>query len=805
VPTIRAAVVKYLRSKVKLPETARLQAKPHGFKQNNSGPQPPNPTTSTAPKTDSSLKTENCPPKVSCLMSTPKMQFKIAGMDCAEEVSLLKKQLGPLVGGNQFLSFDVLNEIMTVSSSSATITAETIQAAVAQTGMTAVVWRDGVSLAVLPDTLFQRWGRTGLTVLSGLLTLGGFLVHWSLAGSLHEAIGSEGMGAQRQIPLLARSLFGLGILSGAWFVLPRAWLALRRLQPDMNLLMTFSVVGAATIGDWFEASTVAFLFSVSLLLEKWSIGHARRAVDALLDLTPPLARLLDPAGQQIELPPEQVPVGSTLLVKPGERLPLDGRVVQGTSDVNQAPMTGESLPVLKSPGDTVFAGTINGAGALEILSTKTAGSTTLAHLIRMVSEAQSRRSQSEQWVEKFAKIYTPVVLILALALFVIPTFGMGGAWHDWFYRSLVLLVIACPCALVISTPVSIVAAIAAAARQGVLIKGGAFVELPGRLAAMAFDKTGTLTEGRPTVVDVIPWNGYSEAELLDCVASLEARSEHPLGRAILRYAHANKIEIHPIEDYQLVAGKGATGRFQGKEIWAGSRRYLQERGAETDLIREQLDPLSSSGVTMVIVGQGDLLCGYITLADTIRTNAPAAIQELKALGIGSLVMLTGDNSPVAESIAKLTGLDEVQANLLPADKVTAIEQLVSRHGLVAMVGDGVNDAPAMARASLGIAMGAAGSDAALETADIALMSDDLSRLPWLVKHSRRTLQIIRMNIVIALGIKLFFVALTVLGFASLWGAIAADMGASLLVILNGLRLLKPQPPVAPSPPQSVPE
>jgi Cd2+/Zn2+-exporting ATPase len=573
----------------------------------------------------------------------------------------------------------------------------------------------------------------------------------------------------------------------------------------MNLLMTFSVVGAATIGDWFEASTVAFLFSVSLLLEKWSIGHARRAVDALLDLTPPLARLLNAAGQQIELPPVQVPVGSTLLVKPGERLPLDGRVVQGTSDVNQAPMTGESLPVLKSPGDTVFAGTINGAGALEILSTKTAGSTTLAHLIRMVSEAQSRRSQSEQWVEKFAKIYTPVVLILALALFVIPTIGWGGAWHDWFYRSLVLLVIACPCALVISTPVSIVAAIAAAARQGVLIKGGAFVELPGRLAAMAFDKTGTLTEGRPTVVEVIPWNGYSEAELLDCVASLEARSEHPLGRAILRYAHASKIEIHPIEDYQLVAGKGATGRFQGKEIWAGSRRYLQERGAETDLIREQLDPLSSSGVTMVIVGQGDLLCGYITLADTIRTNAPAAIQELKALGIGSLVMLTGDNSPVAESIAKLTGLDKVQANLLPADKVTAIEQLVSRHGLVAMVGDGVNDAPAMARASLGIAMGAAGSDAALETADIALMSDDLSRLPWLVKHSRRTLQIIRMNIVIALGIKLFFVALTVLGFASLWGAIAADMGASLLVILNGLRLLKSQPPVAPSPPQSVPE
>jgi len=723
-------------------------------------------------------------------MHSDKMQFKIAGMDCAEEVSVLKRELGPIVGGERNLSFDVLNEILTISCCSIEVLPETIQTAVARTGMAAVVWRSGPK-TVQQATLFERWGRTLLTAISGLLTLAGFATHLVMTQSVQEAIGSEGMGLTHQIPLPVGILYGLGILTGAWFVLPRAFLAIRRFQPDMNLLMTISVVGAAAIGDWFEASTVAFLFSVSLLLEKWSVGHARRAVETLLDLTPPMARLLDSHGHQKEVGPDQVPIGSKLLVKPGERFPLDGRVTQGNSYVNQAPMTGESLPIAKSVGDTVFAGTINGDGALEIQSTKTAGTTTLAHLIQMVSEAQSRRSHSEQWVERFARIYTPLVLALALAIFVIPPIVFGGNWHDWFYRSLVLLVIACPCALVISTPVSIVAAIAAAARQGVLIKGGAFIELPGRLKAIAFDKTGTLTHGKPSVVSMVPLNGHSEEELLERVSSLESRSEHPLGNSILVHAKAKNIQIREVEDFQIIPGKGATARLDGKVFWLGSRRYLEERGQATEELLVNLDSLSQQGVTFVVVGNEHHICGYVALSDTVRPDALNAVRELRDLGITPIVMLTGDNVATARMIAQAVGVDEVQADLLPAEKVTAIESLVSRYHSVAMVGDGVNDAPAMARSSLGIAMGAAGSDTALETADIALMSDDLSRLPWLVRHSRRTLDIIRTNIIFALGIKILFVILTLFGFASLWAAIAADMGASLLVIFNGLRLLNP--------------
>ena len=722
-------------------------------------------------------------------MQVEQLQFKIDGMDCAEEVAVLKKELGPIVGGEDRLSFDLLNAKLTISKGAVAVTHETVLVAVARTGMKAEVWKDGPR-SIEKASFFQRRGRALLTAVSGLFTVAGFVAHAAIAGSIQEAMGSEGMGLAHNIPVAVQVLYGLGILAGAWFVLPRAWLSLRRLRPDMNLLMTVAVAGAAGLGDWFEASTVAFLFSVSLLLEKWSVGHARRAVESLLDLTPPMARLLLPDGSQKEVPPDQVPVGTILLVKPGERFPLDGRVVHGSSHVNQAPITGESLPVTKSPGDTIFAGTINGEGALEVQSTKLSRETTLAHVIRMVGESQSRRSRSEQWVERFAQVYTPVVLGLSLVVFVAPLLLFGGSWSEWFYRALVLLVIACPCALVISTPVSVVAAIAAAARQGVLIKGGAFVELPGRLRAIAFDKTGTLTEGKPTVVSVIPLNGHTESELLERIASLESRSEHPLGKAILAYAQERNVPIRPAEDYQVVPGKGATARFDGTNYWLGSHRYLEERGQETPEVHAQLESMSQGGVTVVIVGNDRHVCGYVALADRVRPDALKAVTELGVLGIEKIVMLTGDNTPTAKVIAQASGVEDVRADLLPADKVTAIEDLVSQYGLVAMVGDGVNDAPAMARASLGIAMGAAGSDTALETADIALMSDDLTRIPWLVAHSRRALGIIRMNIAFSLSIKMIFVALTFLGFASLWAAIAADMGASLLVIFNGLRLLQ---------------
>jgi Cd2+/Zn2+-exporting ATPase len=467
--------------------------------------------------------------------------------------------------------------------------------------------------------------------------------------------------------------------------------------------------------------------------------------------------------------------------------------VRGASDVNQAPITGESVPVPKNDGAEVFAGTINGDGVLEIECTKSSGDSTLAQIIRMVGEAQSRRAPSEQWVEKFARVYTPAVMGLAAAVLLIPPLLFAGAWSDWLHRSLVLLVIACPCALVISTPVSVVAALAAAARNGVLVKGGVYIEAPARQRAIAIDKTGTLTEGEPAVVEIVPLSGHDETELLERAAALEAHSNHPLARAIMAAATERGIEIPVADDFNVIQGKGTRAKVNGRHYWLGSHRYLEERGQETPEIHEKLEAMSSAGRTVVIIGHEDHVCGFISLADQVRPAAKQTIQDLRKAGVQHVVMLTGDNDGTARAIADATGVDEVHAELLPADKVSAVEALVEKYGDVAMVGDGVNDAPALGRASLGIAMGAVGSDAAIETADIALMSDDLSKLPWLIKHSRRTLAIIYQNITFSLAVKSLFVILTFTGFASLWAAIAADMGASLLVIFNGLRLLRTGP------------
>lgn len=709
-------------------------------------------------------------------------------MDCAEEVAVLKREVGPVVGGEDRLGFDILNGKMTVLPPASDVTPEAIIGAVGQTGMRAEVWRDAARETVTEGT-WQRHGRTIATIASGSLALLGFMVHVILAGGISAAIGSEGLGVVHHVPLAARVPYLLAILAALWHIVPKAWRAARRLRPDMNLLMTVAVVGAIGIGEWFEAATVAFLFALSLTLESWSVARARRAVAALLELAPPVARLKKADGTEEQVPPEQVQVGDHFVVMPGEKLPLDGQVVAGTSHINQAPITGESAPVSKQPGDQVFAGTINGDGALGVECTKPASDTTLAHIIRLVAEAQSRRAPSEQWVEKFARVYTPVVMGLAVSFLIVPPLFFGGAWGDWFYRSLVLLVIACPCALVISTPVSIVAALAASARNGVLIKGGTYVEAPARLQAIALDKTGTLTEGKPRVLEVVPLSGHDESELLERAAAMESRSDHPLAQAIVAFAKERGVRFVPAEDFQIIQGKGATARFNGERYWLGSHRYLEERGQETEEDHRRLEALSQGGRTVVVIGNESHVCGMIALADAVRPGAKQTLQAIRDAGLKHIVMLTGDNRETAQAIAAETGVDEVHAELLPADKVTAVEELVTKYGSVAMVGDGVNDAPALGRASLGIAMGAAGSDAAIETADIALMSDDLSKLPWLVQHSRRTLAIIRQNITFSLSVKALFVVLTFAGYASLWAAIAADMGASLLVIFNGLRLL----------------
>lgn len=719
-------------------------------------------------------------------MNAQRMAFKVHGMDCAEEVATLKREVGPVVGGEEHLAFDLLNAKMIVSEG-ASASSEAILRAVASTGMNAEPWQELVGSGQEKST--RQKLQLVLTILSGGLTALAFGLHVWSSGGFHEALGAEGMGHIHRIPWVSKGSYLGAIFTACWFIAPKAWLSARRLRPDMNLLMVVAILGAISIGEWFEAATVAFLFAVSNALEGWSLSRARRAVEALMDLTPTLVQLVK-NGETSSVRPEEVSVGALFQVKPGERVPLDGLILQGTSALNQAPITGESMPVTKIPGEEVFAGSINGDGALVIECSKPASDTVLARIIRMIGEASTKRAPSEQWVDRFAKVYTPVVMILAILVALVPPLLMGGAWADWFYRALVLLVIACPCALVISTPVSIVAGLASAARHGVLVKGGMYLEAPASLKAIAFDKTGTLTEGHPSVVQVAPWNGFTEQELLRVAGSMESQSGHPLARAIVAYVKSQGVAFIPAQDFQTLQGKGATAVLDGRTHWLGSHRFLEEQGAETAEIHVQLESLEGDGRTVVAFGTGRELIGFLALADAVRPTSASTLQSLRGAGVEHLVLLTGDNAGTAEAVGRQVGVSEIQGELLPEDKVRAIEALVAKHGQVAMIGDGVNDAPAMAGATLGIAMGAMGSDAAIETADIALMNDDLTRIPWLVNHSRRTLTVIRQNITFALAVKAVFVVLTMVGHASLWSAIAADMGASLLVIFNGLRLLK---------------
>lgn len=718
-------------------------------------------------------------------MNAEKIRFKVHGLDCAEEVAALRRVVGPVVGGEDRLAFDLLEGTMTVDSPSPPAV---ILAAVARSGLRAEIVGEAPAPGALP-LYDDRRERNLFTMLSGLFTAAGFVTHAVLAGGVLQAVGGEGMGQTRSVPIVAIIMYSAGILCGARFVVRKAWFSVLRLQPDMNLLMTVAILGAVVLGEWFEASTVAFLFALSLALEAWSVGRARRAVAALLDLSPPIARVKSADGES-DVPVETVAIGSVFVLRPGERVPLDGIVTAGSGSIDQAPITGESLPVLKEPGSDVFAGSINGDGALEVRTTRASSDSTLARIIRLVRDSQAKRGKAEQWVEGFARRYTPAVMLVALGFFILPPLFSLGSWDLWFYRSLVLLVIACPCALVISTPVTIVAALAAAARAGVLVKGGLFLELPARLKAIAFDKTGTVTEGRLEVTTLLALNGHSQEELIERAAALESRSMHPLARAILVHAKAKGIEPTPADDVVVLPGKGATGSIGGRNFWVGSHRYLEERGQETAAVHEAIEQLSGAGNSVVVVGNDEHVCGVIAMADRLRPETQQVLGELRRLGVNRLVMLTGDNRGTAEAVNKRFGFDEVRAELLPEDKVTAVRELVNRFKTVGMIGDGVNDAPALATASLGIAMGAAGSDAAIETADVALMSDDLRKLPWLIRHSRRTMSVMRQNIAFSLIVKLVFVALAFTGNATLWSAVAADMGASLLVIVNALRLLR---------------
>ncbi|MEK0451129.1 MAG: putative cadmium-transporting ATPase [Verrucomicrobiota bacterium] len=691
----------------------------------------------------------------------------ITGMDCPDEIPVLEQALRPLPGVLG-LTFNLIGGTVAVAHDDSANPHHFI-AAIAPTGMTARLAGDAPQAAHAAGNT-----RTMLVAASGVLT---------------------GLGLILAAPApVVTAINAAAIIAGGWFIFPKAIAAARRLAPDMNLLMLIAVTGAAFIGEWSEGAAVTFLFGLSELLESFSVQRARRAIESLLALTPQVA-LVKTGDTFAERPVADVKPEEIVAVKSGQRVPLDGVVTTGASAVNQAPITGESLPVEKKTGDPVFAGTINGEGSLEVRVTKASGDTMLAKIVKLVGEAQSQRAPAQRFVDGFARIYTPAVMLLAALVFLLPPLVAGGAWGVWFYRALVLLVIACPCALVIATPVSIVSGLTALARRGVLVKGGAHLETLGKLRALAVDKTGTITEGRPRVLRAVTF-GTAELELVRIVAAIDTHSEHPMARAVVAHAEQNNITFPRGENYRSHTGRGATASVEEHDYFVGNHRFAHELGACSETVERALAEIEARGESVVIVGHtahGDCpakALGILTIGDSIRPQAVEALRAIHAAGVEKIVMLSGDNQRTADAIAREAGIDEAHGDLLPDDKLTRIRALAEKFTYVGMVGDGVNDAPAMAAASLGIAMGKAGTDTAIETADMALMQDDLRRVADAIALGRRTVRIIQFNIAFALAIKALFLVLALLGHTSLWLAILADTGATLIVIANALRLLR---------------
>jgi Zn2+/Cd2+-exporting ATPase len=594
---------------------------------------------------------------------------------------------------------------------------------------------------------------------------------------------------------LQTAAFAISTLAGGLLVFPAGWKALLARRLDMNVLMSVAVAGAWIIGEHAEAAAVVFLFALSELLESWAATRARRAVDTLLELSPSTAIVMEADGTEREKPVSEVAIGTIIRVRSGSRIPLDGEVISGNSAVNQAPITGESIPVEKAPGDPVYAGTVNGEGSLQVRVNKAADDSTLARIIKLVGDAEHLKPPSQRFVDRFAAIYTPVVFGGAILVAIIPPLLAGAVWETWIYRALVLLVIACPCALVIATPVSIVSGLTALARRGVLVKGGIFLESVGKLRALAVDKTGTITRGKPEVVGITALGGLSEGEILRRAASINIHSEHPLAVAIVTAARLRNVAFESAEDYVSITGQGAQASVDNHPHFIGNHRMAHEAGICSPAIEAILAGIEAKGQSLAVLGhlphgdcKGEIL-GIIAIADTLRPEVIEALRLIHAAGIEKVIMLSGDNQRTASAIAKQAGIDEAIGDLMPDQKVEHVRRLVAQHTHVGMIGDGVNDAPALAVASIGFAMGAIGSDTAIETADIALMKDDLTKVAEAVNVGRRTLGIIRFNVIFALAIKALFLTLAFAGLAGLWMAILADTGATLLVILNSLRLL----------------
>ena len=711
------------------------------------------------------------------------LDYRVEGLDCNEEATLLRDALGGREGVHR-VSFHVVDGRMTVDAETDTFGRDQVAAAVSRLGMRAEPW----DTAPRVESWWEAHGRHALVATSGLALSGGLVLHIVVAGGgvaetlLAHAHGAHGV--DRSVVLLLL----LGIVAGLFHSAPKAVASLAHLRPDMNALVLVSVIGALFLAEWAEAATLAFLYGLSGLLENWSARRARNAIGSLLRITPPTAAVVH-GDHEHRTPVDRVAVGAHVRVRPGERIPCDGMVTDGNSYVDQALVTGESVPAWKSAGDPVFAGTVNGHGVVELRTTRAASDTMLARITRMVGESHHHRAPTERFIDQFARYYTPLMFAVAFAVGAVPPLLLGGGWEHWFYQAMLILLISCPCGLVISTPVTIAAAITSATRHGVLIKGGSHLEELGRLRAVAFDKTGVITRGDPDVRELRPVDGRSEDEVLARLLAIELRSEHPLSRAIVRYARGRGVEPAELADFGAIAGRGAEAVIGGKRFWVGSMRFAREQTA-LDRLEPELAQMQRADETVVVCGAGDDVWALVAVTDPVRPEAPCSMAQMHGQGLRS-ALLTGDNTATANSVGARVQVADIRAELLPDGKAEAVRELIARHGPTAMVGDGINDSQALLAASVGIAMGGNATDVAAESADVVLMQDDLRKLPFLVGHARRARRVIIENVTVALGAKALFLAFMAFGAATLWMAVAADMGASLLVTFNGLRMLRP--------------
>ena len=695
-------------------------------------------------------------------------KLSIAKMDCPTEETLIRNKLGT-VAGVADLDFNLMQRTLSVRHANQVL--PDVLVALQALGFEAQVvdTAEVASPSAAPVTTPTNWWPLGISLVTASAAEA---VYW-----LHN-------GNHWSVVVLAL----VAVFTGGLSTYKKGWIALKNRNLNMNALMSIAVTGAMLIGHWPEAAMVMVLFALAEVIEAKSLDRARNAIRGLLDLTPEQATVQQADGTWREVGAKQITIGARVRVKPGERIALDGEVLEGRSAVNQAPITGESLPVEKSPGDSVFAGTINESGSFEYRVTALANNSTLARIIHAVEAAQGSRAPTQRFVDQFARWYTPVVFGVAIAVALLPPLFMGAAWLDWIYRALVLLVVACPCALVISTPVSIVSGLAAAARHGILIKGGVYLEEGRKLRWLALDKTGTITHGKPAQTDFVTWGNALASDSRSIAASLAARSDHPVSKAVAQAAQTDGVALLDVAEFNALPGRGVQGQINGATYHLGNHRMLEELGQCTPELEQRIAALETAGKTVVMLVGAKAVHALFAVADTIKDSSRTAIAELHALGINTM-MLTGDNPHTAQAIAAQAGIDRAQGNLLPDDKLREVELLAIK-GKVGMVGDGINDAPALARADIGFAMGAAGTDTAIETADVALMDDNLGKIPTFVRLSRATAQVLMQNIVLALGIKAVFLVLTFTGQATMWMAVFADMGASLLVVGNGLRLLR---------------